>query len=74
MDFVESFLGSLHFSVEFFADLFFFLSAAFVGVASLIMFFHWKKYGMGGPVLALAEVVYLSGAAVLITIAFFSIN
>ena len=55
------------------ADLIFFLAAAFAGVTSIILFFHWKKYGMGGKVLALTELVYLIGAASLVLAAFLNI-
>jgi hypothetical protein len=61
-------------SADAFASLAFFLSATFVLIVTLVMFFHWRKYGLGGPVLALVEVVYLSVSAVLLAVAFFSLN
>lgn len=62
------------FSLGAFAGLIFFLSAFFVLVVTIVMFFHWKKYGLGGPALALAEATYLTVAAALLASAFFSLN
>lgn len=64
----------ISFSGEVVADLLFFLCTLVAALASIIMFFHWRKYGMGGPVLAITEVVYISVSAVLLATAFFSLN
>jgi hypothetical protein len=50
--------GINHFSGEAIIDLIFFLTLTFTAGASAVMFFHWKKYGMGGKTLALAEILY----------------
>jgi len=56
------------------ADLILFLVAAFTAIASLVMFFHWKKYGMSGATLAFMELVYISVSVLLIVVAFLSLN
>lgn len=71
---MEFLLDQSFFSAEAFASLVFFLSTVFVFIAAAIMFFHWRKYGLGGPILALAEVVYFTLSAVLLATAFFSLN
>jgi len=77
MNFQTDFLNlpfSLTFSGEALADFLFFIVAGLTAVFSLILFFHWRKYGLGSAVLAITELVYLVGAAVLLFIAFLSLN
>lgn len=54
-------------------DLIFGLAALIAGVVSLVMIWHWRKYGLGSKILALAEIIYLAGAALLIGAAFLNI-
>lgn len=42
-------------------------------IFSIVFLFHWRKYGMGGVVLAFMELLYLVVAAALLLVAFFSI-
>ncbi|MEK7669576.1 MAG: hypothetical protein AAB350_03270 [Patescibacteria group bacterium] len=74
MDLVPNILSKFSFSGNSVAGLILFLVAAFTAVASLVMFFHWKKYGMGGAALALMELLYIGVSAVLIVTAFLTIN
>lgn len=62
-----------HFSAASIADLIFFFAAALVAIISVVLFFHWRRYGMGGAVFAVMEMVYLGGAAVLLAVAFFTL-
>ena len=55
-------------------DLLFFIMAGFAAVISIILFFHWRKYGMGGAVLAITEIIYLAVALLLLTTAFVSLS
>lgn len=74
MDYIPNILGKVSLSSKSIADFVLFIVAAFAGIASLVMFFHWKKYGMGGATLALMEIVYVVVAAILIVVAFLSLN
>lgn len=74
MQFPFNIIGNVSFSTDGLAGLIFLISVLFVGIVSVILFFHWRKYGMGGKVLAIAEVIYLIGSALLLAGAFFSIN
>jgi len=73
MDFF-GFISKISFSSESFASLVFFVMAALTAIVSVIFFFHWRKYGMGGIILAITELVYLGVAATLLGVAFFGIN
>lgn len=55
------------------ATLVFLFVVLFCAGATIIMFFHWKKYGMGGAKLAMAETIYLTVSVVLLTVAFFNL-
>lgn len=66
--------GWFSFSGQAVAHLAFFLMATFTAVVSLILFFHWRKYGMGGAILALTELIYLAVSGVLLAVAFYAIN
>ena len=68
------FLDKVSFSSEAFASLVFFVIAVVTAIVSVVFFFHWRKYGMGGKVLALTEGVYLVVAALLLVAAFAGIN
>lgn len=74
MDFPFEFINKISFTPESVADLLFFAVAMIVAVVSIILFFHWRKYGMGGAILALTELVYLAVSAVLLATAFFSLK
>ncbi len=37
----------------------------FTAIISLIMFWHWKRYGFGQKGIFLAEIVYLTGLVIL---------
>jgi hypothetical protein len=76
MNFPAQFLERLDISFlsgEFIAHLLFFLIALFTLILSLVLFFHWRKYGLGGGVLAITELVYLGVSLFLLTTAFFAI-
>lgn len=66
--------STLSFRASSVADLLFLLVTIFAATASLILFFHWKKYGMGGAVLAMTETVYFAVAVVLLSVAFFALK
>ncbi len=68
-----SIVSKVSFSSANFALLVFFLIALVTCVMSVIFFFHWRKYGMGGKVLALAEFGYLGVAVWLLVTAYFNI-
>jgi hypothetical protein len=74
MDLIPNILGGLSFSSRALADISFFAMALFAAVMSAILFFHWRKYGMGGATLALTELVYLAVSVSLLAIAFFALN
>lgn len=74
MDYIPNILGKVSLSGKSVSDLILFLVAAFTAIASLVMFFHWRRYGMGGATLALMEIVYVVVAVVLIVVAFLSLN
>lgn len=71
---MPEFFGGISFSAKAIADLIFFLAATVAAVMSLILFFHWRKYGMGGAMLAFVELVYLGISAALLAVAFFSLK
>ena len=64
----------LHFSGNTLADLVFALAALMALIFSLVLFFHWRKYGMGGKVLATMEVFYLVGVVLFLATAFLALN
>ncbi|MFA6269933.1 MAG: hypothetical protein WC657_01865 [Candidatus Paceibacterota bacterium] len=66
--------GWFTFSGEALADLLFFVMAAFTAGVSLVLFFHWRRYGMGGSKLAFTELIYLVVAVALLATAFFALN
>lgn len=74
MEFMPDIFNGLTFSAQGIASLLFFLAAAFTAVTSVILFFHWRKYGLGGTILAIIEFVYLGVSAALLLFAFFSLN
>lgn len=71
---IPNIFGTISFSSESVAELVLFLVAAFTAVVSIVMFFHWKRYGMGGAALAFMEVLYIVVSIVFIIIAFLSLN
>ncbi|OHB14743.1 MAG: hypothetical protein A2431_00195 [Candidatus Zambryskibacteria bacterium RIFOXYC1_FULL_39_10] len=74
MEYIPNILGKVSLSGKSVSDLILFLVAAFTAIASLVMFFHWRRYGMGGATLALMEIVYVVVAVMLIVVAFLSLN
>lgn len=74
MDFLPSIMEKIFHSGKSFADLLFLATTIYTAVISTILFFHWKKYAMGGKFLATMEVVYLVFSAVFLATAFFNIN
>ena len=55
------------------AELVFTLSIVVAGIFSVVLFFHWRKYAMGGALVAAVEAAYLLVSVLLISVAFFSI-
>lgn len=74
MDFPFAIISGISFTSEGFAHLVFFVMALATAVISVILFFHWRKYGMGGKVLAFTEAAYLAGAVLFLVTAFFAIR
>jgi hypothetical protein len=74
MDLVPNILSQISLTGKSLADLVLFLVSAFTAIVTIILFFHWKKYGMGGASLAFMELIYLVVSAVLIVTAFMAIN
>ena len=74
MDLPFDFINKLSFSAVAVGDLVFFLVTLVVAIVSVILFFHWRKYGLPDATFAFVEVVYLVGCVLLLAVAFFSIN
>lgn len=74
MDFVFRLNDLISFNAKGAADLLFFTAAFFAAVVSLVLFYHWRRYGFGGTALALTELVYLVGCVVLLSTAFFALQ
>ena len=74
MEYIPNILDKISLSGESVSDLVLFIVAAFTAISSLVMFFHWRRYGMGGAALALMEIVYIVVAVVLIVVAFLNLN
>ncbi len=55
------------------AGIIFCATALFVGVVSGILFFHWRRYGLSKPVIAMTEVLYLVVCVLLLSTAFFAL-
>lgn len=66
----SNFFG-LNLSKHLLASFLFFIVAIFVAITSAILFFHWKKYSMGGKVMAFTEVLYIVVCVCLLSVAFF---
>jgi hypothetical protein len=74
MDFVFRLNELMSFSAKGAADLLFFIAAFFAAVVSLVLFYHWRRYGFGGAALAITELVYLTGSVLLLSTAFFALQ
>jgi hypothetical protein len=74
MEYFLNIFNKISFSGNAIADLAFFAAAAFTAVTSVILFFHWRKYGLGGKALILAEFLYFGIAAVLLAAAFLKLK
>ena len=74
MDALSDFLGQVLFFGKSLVDLIFLFVTFVVAIVSITLFFHWRKYGLGGATFALIEVVYFVVVVILLATAFFSIN
>jgi hypothetical protein len=70
MNLPADFISKLHFSGVAIADLLFSLLALFTAIISLVLFFHWRRFAVGGVWLTFMEVIYLAGAALLLLMVF----
>lgn len=52
----------------------FLVFVVFVGLVSIIMFWHWKRYGLNQKGIVLAEVIYLTGLLILGGGAFYELH
>ena len=68
------FLSKIDFSAAMMTELLFFVVAILALIMSCVLFFHWRKYSMSGPVLAITEVVYLVVTVILLASAFFTLQ
>lgn len=74
MDLFEKILSRLNWGYGSISGLVFSLVTVFVAVVSIVLFFHWRRYGISKAFFAFVEVVYLGVCAILLSIAFFSLN
>lgn len=74
MDQIPDIFSKIFSSPDTLASAILFVVSAFAALISAAFVFHWRKYGMGGKVLALTEIIYLVVCALLISSAFLSIN
>lgn len=74
MYFFENVLNNININSGSIASLLFLFVIIFVAIVSVILFFHWRRYGISKVFFAFVEVVYLGICAVLISVAFFSLN
>ena len=65
---------NIHLGVEKVASGAFLLFIAFAIIATIVMFWHWRRYGFGMKGIILAEVVYLTGLVILLGGAFFELS
>ncbi len=52
----------------------FLLFLLFAAIATVVMLWHWKRYGFNMKGIILAEIVYLTGLAVLLGGSFFELK
>lgn len=64
----------LNFNANSIAEFAFMLVAIFAVVSTLILFFHWQKYGMGSKGIWFAEISYVFVSLILLVTAFYSMN
>ncbi len=57
-------------SIESVASIVFFLVIFFIGIVSIIMFYHWKKYGFLNKTFIVTEIIYFSVVVLLVSTAF----
>lgn len=74
MDLPISIFHIFSFSPDFIARAIFLVIFLAVIIASFVIFFHWKKYGIKGKMLPIMEFLYLAGSAMLLGVAFFALN
>lgn len=74
MNLFTEILSRLNWSYGSIAGLVFSLVTVFVAVISVILFFHWRRYGISKAFFAAVEVVYLGVSVLLLSAAFFSLN
>lgn len=68
------FISQIDFSFALLSKLVFAIIALLALIMSLVLFFHWRRYGMGGIVLGITETVYLVVTVLLLGSAFFSLQ
>lgn len=73
MKFLEGILN-IDFSLAGLADILFYTVLTIVLVVSIILSFHWRRYGLSKAVFAITEIIYLVVCVTLLTVAFFSLN
>lgn len=73
MKFPDNILN-INFSLAGLANILFFIVVVIVAVISIILSFHWRRYGLSKAVFAVTEIIYLLVCVILLTIAFFSLN
>lgn len=73
MKFLENILN-INFSLAGLADILFYIVLTIVLVVSIILSFHWRRYGLSKAVFAITEIIYLVVCIILLTTAFFSLN
>jgi len=54
------------------ALLLFLFAICVVLIASVVLVFHWRHYGMGGKLLSFVEFIYLAGVLTFLLLAFVS--
>ena len=61
-------------SIESVASIVFFLVISFVAIISIIIFYHWKKYGFWNKTFIVTEIIYFSVLVVLVSTAFLGLK
>ncbi|MEK7642775.1 MAG: hypothetical protein AAB392_03185 [Patescibacteria group bacterium] len=74
LDGVYNFLFNLKIEAGDVASFVFWAIFLFVLVVFCVVLYHWRKYGLGGPILVIAELVYIGVSALLLIFAYFSLN
>ena len=56
------------------ADIIFMLTVGMSAIFTIIFYYHWRKYGMGGARIHTMEIVYIVGLILLIAISFITLK